>query len=77
MENSVCLLNVYREIKEKNASETSIQYFDLLRQWMNGRITLEVFDKKAQRLIPLELHTKSLISIINLFEVFLFKIKLF
>lgn len=69
LENSVSLFTIHREIKEKNPPEIFAQYFQILRQWMNGRITLEAFDKQAQRLIPLDLHTKSLISIINLFEV--------
>lgn len=69
MEKPVGLLEIQKKIQEKHSPAAYSQYFELIRHWMSGRITLEVFDKQAQRLIALDLHTKFLISIINLFEV--------
>lgn len=66
--NSVELLEIQREIHEAYNEVTFNQYMNLLRKWMSGRMTLELFDKQAQTVISLDLHTKFLLSIMDHFE---------
>lgn len=72
MSQMIELCKVWDEIRSENSLECFSNYFEAVRKWLNGQITLEVFDDKAQRLISVELHTKFLITLISTFNVCFF-----
>uniref|UniRef100_A0A915DLL4 Uncharacterized protein n=1 Tax=Ditylenchus dipsaci TaxID=166011 RepID=A0A915DLL4_9BILA len=62
------LLSIQKQI-QACVPANSADYMNLLRQWLTNRITLEAFDHRAQKLIPIELHTKFLLSVVAAFDV--------
>lgn len=69
MSEMIELCKIRDEIRLESSLNSFNNYFDSIRKWLNGQITLEEFDEMAQHYIPIELHTKFLLALISTFKV--------